>query len=47
MPQVALMKFVRHATKLKWFRSDLTPANVAKLKQELSQQRRPDVTFEA
>jgi hypothetical protein len=38
--QEALMKFVRCARNLKWFRSDLTMDNVATLKKE-----RPDITF--
>ena len=33
--QASLMRFVRSATNLKWFRSDLTKDNVAILKQEL------------
>jgi hypothetical protein len=40
IPQDGLIKFVRRATKLKWFRSDLTPVNVAMLQRE-----RPEVTF--
>lgn len=38
--QESLMKFVRSAGSLKWFRSDLTDENVAILKKE-----RPDVVF--
>jgi hypothetical protein len=38
--QEALMKFVRCARNLKWFRSDLTMDNVATLKKE-----RPDIAF--
>jgi hypothetical protein len=37
-----LIRFVRNAPNLRWFRSDLTPENVAMLKAE-----RPDVTFVA
>jgi hypothetical protein len=40
VPQEGLMKFVRHASNLRWFRSDLTPENVAILKAE-----RPEITF--
>jgi hypothetical protein len=40
LPQRGLIEFVRSAPSLKWFRSDLTPQNVAMLQQE-----RPDVTF--
>jgi hypothetical protein len=40
IPQRGLVKFVRRATNLRWFRSDLTPENVAMLQLE-----RPDVTF--
>jgi hypothetical protein len=40
IPQRGLIKFVRRATNLRWFRSDLTPENVAMLQLE-----RPDVTF--
>jgi hypothetical protein len=40
LPQEALMKFVRHAPKLCWFCSDLTPENIAILKEK-----RPDVEF--
>jgi hypothetical protein len=39
-PQPWLVRFVREAPNLRWFRSDLTPENVALLVQE-----RPDVTF--
>jgi hypothetical protein len=38
--QEVLIRFVRDAPNLRWFRSDLTPENVAMLKAE-----RPDVTF--
>jgi hypothetical protein len=40
VPQGALVKFVRRTPTLKWFKSDLTPENVALLRAE-----RPDVTF--
>jgi hypothetical protein len=40
IPQRGLIKFVRRAANLRWFRSDLTPENVAMLQAE-----RPDVTF--
>jgi hypothetical protein len=40
VPPSGLVKFVRRARSLKWFRSDLTPESVALLKAE-----RPDVTF--
>jgi hypothetical protein len=40
LPQEALMKFVRHTPKLRWFCSDLTPENIAILKEE-----RPEVDF--
>jgi hypothetical protein len=40
VPQRGLIAFVRRASRLTWFRSDLTPENVAMLKRE-----RPDVTF--
>lgn len=40
VPQVGLIKFFRRTPTLKWFRSDLTPENVAMLHRE-----RPDVTF--
>jgi hypothetical protein len=40
LPQEALMKFVRHTPKLRWFCSDLTQDNIAILKEE-----RPDVEF--
>jgi hypothetical protein len=40
IPQRGLIKFVRRATNLRWFRSDLTPENKAMLRRE-----RPDVTF--
>jgi hypothetical protein len=40
LPQEALIKFVRHTPKLRWFCSDLTQDNVAVLKEE-----RPDVEF--
>ena len=39
--QVGLIKFVRNATNLKWFHSDLTAENV-----EMLQWERPDVVFE-
>jgi hypothetical protein len=42
IPQTVLIAFVRNAPKLNWFRSDLTPDNVAMLKGE-----RPDITFVA
>jgi hypothetical protein len=38
--QEGLMKFVRSAPRLKWFRSDLTPENIAILQQE-----RPEIVF--
>mmetsp|Transcript_14040 Transcript_14040/g.21444 ORF Transcript_14040/g.21444 Transcript_14040/m.21444 type:complete len:229 (+) Transcript_14040:2-688(+) len=38
--QAMLMKFVRKAKKLRWFRSNLTPENIVILKKE-----RPDVEF--
>lgn len=38
--QEGLMKFVRNAPKLKWFRSDLTPENIAILQEE-----RPEIVF--
>jgi hypothetical protein len=38
--QVMLIDFVRNAPNLRWFRSDLSPRNVARLRRE-----RPDVTF--
>jgi hypothetical protein len=47
IPQEGLIKFVRRAPKLRWFRSDLTPSNVAMLKQELSEQERPEISFES
>lgn len=40
LPQQMIMKFVRHASQLRWLRSDLTAENIAILKQE-----RPEVTF--
>ena len=40
LSQESLMKFVRHAPSLKWFRSGLTPENVATLKKEF-----PHITF--
>jgi hypothetical protein len=40
LPQESLLKFVRNAPNLKWFRSDLSAMNVAILKKE-----RPCVTF--
>jgi hypothetical protein len=40
MSQEMLMDFVRSAPSLQWFRSDLTPENVAMLQRE-----RPGVTF--
>jgi hypothetical protein len=40
LPQPWLVRFVREAPNLRWFRSDLTPENVALLVQEC-----PDVTF--
>jgi hypothetical protein len=40
LPQGAQVKFVRRTPTLKWFKSDLTPENVALLRAE-----RPDVTF--
>jgi hypothetical protein len=40
IPQSALVDFVRNAPNLRWFRSDLTPENVARLQGE-----RPDVAF--
>jgi len=40
LSQEALMKFVRNATKLRWFRSDLTRENIVILKQE-----RPEILF--
>ena len=40
MPQAALLKFVRHMPKLKWFRSDLSRENIVMLKAE-----RPEVHF--
>jgi hypothetical protein len=42
MPQRALIKFARRTPTLKWFKSDLTPENVALLRAE-----RPDVTFKS
>ena len=38
--QASLMRFVRSAGKLKWFRSDLTDDNISILQNE-----RPDVVF--
>jgi hypothetical protein len=40
VPQESLMKFVRCTPSLQWFRSDLSPANVAILKKE-----RPEIAF--
>jgi hypothetical protein len=40
LPQEALIKFVRHTPKLRWFCSDLTAENIAILKEE-----RPEVEF--
>jgi hypothetical protein len=40
LPQEALIKFVRHTPKLRWFCSDLTRENIAILKEE-----RPEVEF--
>jgi hypothetical protein len=40
VPQTGLIKFVRRTPTLKWFRSDLSPENVAALRRE-----RPDVAF--
>jgi hypothetical protein len=40
LPQLALLKFVRHTPKLRWFCSDLTEENTASLKEE-----RPEVEF--
>jgi hypothetical protein len=40
LPQEALIKFVRHTSKLRWFCSDLTQENIAILKEE-----RPEVEF--
>lgn len=40
LPQEVLIKFVRKTPSLRWFRSDLTAANVAMLKEE-----RPEITF--
>jgi hypothetical protein len=40
LPQDFVMAFVRAASRLQWFRSDLIPENVAILKQE-----RPEITF--
>jgi hypothetical protein len=40
LPQEALIKFVRHTPKLRWFCSDLTQDNIAILKEE-----RPEVEF--
>jgi hypothetical protein len=39
-PQIGLVKFVRSTPSLRWFRSDLSPENVAILQAE-----RPEVTF--
>jgi hypothetical protein len=39
-PQIGLSKFVRNTPSLRWFRSDLSPENVAILQAE-----RPEVTF--
>jgi hypothetical protein len=40
LPQEALINFVRHTPKLRWFCSDLTQENIAILKKE-----RPEVEF--
>jgi hypothetical protein len=40
LPQEALIKFVRHTPKLRWFCSDLTQENIAILKEE-----HPEVEF--
>jgi hypothetical protein len=40
LPQEAMIKFVRHTPKLRWFSSDLTQENIALLKEE-----RPEVEF--
>jgi hypothetical protein len=40
LPEEALVKFVRHTPKLRWFCSDLTQENIAILKEE-----RPEVEF--
>jgi hypothetical protein len=40
LPQIGLIKFVRNTPSLRWFRSDLSPENVAILQAE-----RPEVTF--
>jgi hypothetical protein len=40
IPQPWLIRFVREVPNLRWFRSDLTPENVALLKRE-----RPEVVF--
>jgi hypothetical protein len=40
LPQEALMQFVRHTPKLRWFCSDLTSDNIAILKEK-----HPDVEF--
>jgi hypothetical protein len=40
MPQAVLIQFVRHTPSLRWFRSDLSPENVAILQAE-----RPEITF--
>mmetsp|Transcript_16243 Transcript_16243/g.46813 ORF Transcript_16243/g.46813 Transcript_16243/m.46813 type:complete len:167 (-) Transcript_16243:190-690(-) len=40
MSQLGLMKFARLTKNLKWFRSDMSPENIAKLRIE-----RPEVTF--
>jgi hypothetical protein len=40
LPQEAMIKFVRHTPKLRWFCSDLTQENIAILKEE-----RPEVEF--
>jgi hypothetical protein len=40
IPQEKLVRFVRRAPNLRWFRSDLTPENAAMLERE-----RPDVTL--
>lgn len=39
-PQIGLVKFVRNTPSLRWFRSDLSPENIAILQAE-----RPEVTF--
>jgi hypothetical protein len=46
IPQEGLVKFVRRAPNLRWFRSDLTPSNVEMLRRELSERGRPEIAFE-